>query len=195
MKTGVFLARMQPVHNAHLHMIEQACIENDKVIVMLGSADKKYEIRNPFPIELREVMLNRAILDKFKFDFIQKIRIHTLPDYTHKKDYENDKEWGLYLYYNILSKIKNNIFSIYYSDEPEIMLNWFDNNIKERINFRFFERNSLFEGLSATKIREAIINNDRQYIESFCPKSVINNLKTMQDILNNVKENNHDTTN
>jgi len=188
MKTGVFLARIQPIHNAHLHMIEQACIENDEVIIMLGSADKKYEIRNPFPIELREVMLNRAILDNFNSSLIQKIKIHTLPDYTHEKDYENDKEWGLYLYYNILSKTKNNTFTIYYSDEPEIMLNWFDNNIKERINFRFFERNELFEGLSATKIREAIVNNDKQYIESFCPKSVINNLKTLQDILNDIKE-------
>ena len=105
-----------------------------------------------------------------------------------KKDYENDKEWGLYLYYNILSKTKNNTFSIYYSDEPEIMLNWFDNNIKERINFRFFERNELFEGLSATKIREAIINNDRQYIESFCPKSVIDNLMLLQNILNEINK-------
>jgi len=78
------------------------------------------------------------------------------------------------------------MFSMYYSDEPEIMLNWFDEKIKERINFRFFERNSLFDGLSATKIREAIINNDILYIEKFCPKSVVNQLKLLQNILNRI---------
>ena len=186
MKTGVFLARMQPVHNAHLYLIEQACIENDEVIVMLGSSDKEYEMRNPFPIELRIGMLNGAIYKYFNFDHINKIKIHTLPDYTHEKDYENDKEWGLYLYYNIISKTKNNKFSLYYSDEPGIMLNWFEDKIKEKINFRFFERNELFEGLSATKIREAIINNDRPYIEKFCPKSVVNQSKLLKSILNNI---------
>ncbi len=33
-KTGVFLARMQPVHNAHLWLGEKACKENDQVIVI-----------------------------------------------------------------------------------------------------------------------------------------------------------------
>jgi len=186
MKTGVFLARMQPVHNAHLHLVKQACIDNDEVIVILGSSNKKYVPRNPFPIELRETMLSRAIYDNFNFNHINKIKIHTIPDFTHEKDYENDKEWGLYLYYNIISKTKNNIFTLYYSDEPSIMLNWFEDKIKEKINFRFFERNELFEGLSATKIREAIINNDRTYIEKFCPKSVVNNLELLQRILNRI---------
>jgi len=187
MKTGVFLARMQPVHNAHLHLIKQTCIENDEVIIMIGSANKEYETRNPFPIELRVGMLNGALLNNFDFDHVNKIKIYALPDYTHEKDYENDKEWGLYLYYNIISKTKNNMFSLYYSDEPSIMLNWFENKIKEKINFRFFERNELFEGLSATKIREAIVNNDRLYIEKYCPKSVINNLELLQGILNNIR--------
>jgi len=51
MRTGVFLARMQPVHNAHMYIVERACRENDKVIVMLGSANKKDMLRNPFDIK------------------------------------------------------------------------------------------------------------------------------------------------
>lgn len=49
MKTvGVFLARMQPVHKAHLFMVTKACEECDEVCVILGSENKKDTLRNPF---------------------------------------------------------------------------------------------------------------------------------------------------
>lgn len=32
-KYGVFLARMQPVHNAHLFLVEKAVEENEKVLI------------------------------------------------------------------------------------------------------------------------------------------------------------------
>lgn len=42
MKTvGVFLARMQPVHKAHLFMVTKACEECDEVCVILGSENKR----------------------------------------------------------------------------------------------------------------------------------------------------------
>ena len=40
MKVGVFLARMQPLHNAHLWLIDKALEENDKVLIVLGSENK-----------------------------------------------------------------------------------------------------------------------------------------------------------
>ena len=52
MKTGVILARLQPIHNGHLELIEQACDECDRVFVFIGSADK-FNKRNPLPINLR----------------------------------------------------------------------------------------------------------------------------------------------
>ena len=33
-KVGVFLARMQPIHNAHLYMVEKACEECDEATVI-----------------------------------------------------------------------------------------------------------------------------------------------------------------
>lgn len=47
MNIGVFLSRMQPLHIAHLGMIDKALSENDKVIVLIGSANKEGTIRNP----------------------------------------------------------------------------------------------------------------------------------------------------
>ena len=40
MKVGIFLARMQPLHNAHLWLIDKALEENDKVLIVLGSENK-----------------------------------------------------------------------------------------------------------------------------------------------------------
>ena len=52
MKYGVILARFQPVHKGHIALIRKACFENDKVVLLVGSADKFNE-RNPIPIDLK----------------------------------------------------------------------------------------------------------------------------------------------
>ena len=48
MKTGVILARFQPIHNGHLQLIKKACEENEQVLVIIGSIDKLSK-RNPIP--------------------------------------------------------------------------------------------------------------------------------------------------
>ena len=59
-KTGVVLARLQPIHNGHLELIEQACDENDRVFILIGSADK-FNKRNPIPINLRKQLAEEAL--------------------------------------------------------------------------------------------------------------------------------------
>lgn len=60
MKYGVILARFQPVHQGHMALINKACSENDKVILLVGSADKFNE-RNPIPLNFRIQMLEEAL--------------------------------------------------------------------------------------------------------------------------------------
>jgi bifunctional NMN adenylyltransferase/nudix hydrolase len=48
MKTGVILARFQPIHNGHLALIKQAVAENEQVLIIIGSIDKLSQ-RNPIP--------------------------------------------------------------------------------------------------------------------------------------------------
>ena len=60
MKIGVILARLQPIHNGHLALIEKACKENEVVYVFIGSADK-FNQRNPLPISLRRQLAEEAI--------------------------------------------------------------------------------------------------------------------------------------
>lgn len=60
-KCGVFLARMQPVHNAHLWLVNKALEENDKVLIVLGSENKVDMLRNPYDINLRKQMLRECL--------------------------------------------------------------------------------------------------------------------------------------
>lgn len=169
MKVGVFLARMQPIHNAHVYMVNKALEENDKVLIVLGSDNKRDMLRNPFPIELREEIIRKV------FSNIDKDRlvIASIPDWSMETDYMQDKIWGRYLYYNIVSRIEQKRFSLYYNDGVETLDKWFnDTEIRSYITYRTFERGSMFNGLSATKIRNALIENNKEYINKYCPSIV-----------------------
>lgn len=184
-KVGVFLARMQPVHNAHLFLVNKALEENDKVLIVLGSENKVDMLRNPYDITLREQMLRECLTEEDN----NKLDIVTLPDWSKESDKEDDKIWGRYFYYNVVSRIGQKRFSLYYSDDPNILDSWFkDTEIFEYITYRNFERNTLFEGLSSTKIRDAFTENNKVYIKKYCPPSVQNRFDYLRTYYDNVKK-------
>lgn len=173
-KNGVFVARMQPLHNSHVFLIRQSLKENDKTFIFIGSANKSRESRNPFTIDERMDLLKKV----FSKELMEgNLFLIPLDDLTNENDKENDKLWGKYLYNKITNTIGENNFSIYYSDNPEIMLNWFTDDLKDKINFCFFDRKELFSELSATKIRKAILEDDDKYLKENLPIEVFN-LKT-----------------
>lgn len=86
-KYGVFLARMQPVHNAHLFLVEKAVEENEKVLIVLGSENKVDMLRNPYDISLRERMLRECFGEKEN----RKLDVVTLPDWSMESDLDGAK--------------------------------------------------------------------------------------------------------
>ena len=89
-----------------------------------------------------------------------------------ESDIDNDKIWGRYFYYNVVSRINQKRFSIYYSDDPKILDSWFNGTeVREYITYRNFERSSIFEGLSSTKIRNAFIED--KDIRAFTEKCIL----------------------
>lgn len=185
-KVGVFLARFQPLHDGHLYMIEKALKENDKVLIVLGSANKQGMIRNPFSLKLRSRWLKESLLNQSDFDRVQ---IVELADWSTETDKEELTEWGHYLYYNIVSNIRQKTFSIYYNDDLDIIQSWFDNEVNKYITIEHSERSHIFDGLSATKIRQAIIDEDIEYLNRFLPQPVLNNMEHLKDFLVCVNEN------
>lgn len=185
-KYGVFLARMQPIHNAHLYLVNKALNECDKVLIVLGSENKVDMLRNPYDISLREQMLRECLSEEQN----KKITIVTLPDWSMESEISNVEIWGRYFYYNVVSRIGQKKFSLYYSDDPAILDSWFKNTeVYQYITYRNFERNNIFEGLSATKIRQAFIDNDIEYIKKYCPNSVVNRFELLSSYYKGVTEN------
>lgn len=184
-KYGVFLARMQPVHNPHLFLVNKALEECDKVLIVLGSENKLDMLRNPFEISLREQMLRECLTEEQN----KKISVETVPDWSMESDSEGAEIWGRYFYYNVVSRIGQKRFSIYYSDDPAILDSWFKNTeVFSYITYRNFERENLFEGLSSTKIRQAFIEQDREYIARYCPESVISRFEYLSSYYKDVTD-------
>lgn len=156
MAIGVFVARFQPLHKSHEFLIHKSMEENDKTYVFISSADKARTKRNPLNIEERlgifRKVFSRELVGGHLF-------VQPLDDRTDENDTDTIG-WGNYLYDKITSEICDDNFTIYYSDDPAIMLSWFSEELKQHVNFRFFDRKELFAELSATKIREALLSDE-----------------------------------
>ena len=177
---------MQPLHNAHLWLIDKALEENDKVLVVLGSENKVDMLRNPYNITLRKRILRECYDTKSN----RKLSIMTLPDWSMESDTDSDKIWGRYLYYNVVARIGQKRFSIYYSDDVKFLDSWFkDTEVYEYITYRNFDRTNMFEGLSATKIRNALISKDKAYVKKFCPAPVVERFDELASYYDNVTKN------
>lgn len=87
MKYGVILARFQPIHNGHLALIKKACSENDKVLLLVGSANKISK-RNPIPVNIRIELLKTTLENE---NLLEKCIIHSLNDLTDESD--NSQDW------------------------------------------------------------------------------------------------------
>lgn len=184
-KIGVFLSRMQPIHNAHLWMIENALRENDRVLVLIGSADKSGTVRNPFDIKLRKKLVEAAINEYFSEEDKKRIVLRGLVDWSTEQN-NDDQEWGRLIYYNVVSIMNVKEFSYFCSEEPEKIEGWFEEKLRERINFRYFSRDNQFNGLSATRIREAILDDNSEYIREYCPNCVCAVREKLKEILKTI---------
>lgn len=190
-KIGVILARLQPIHNGHLALIKKAYAENDEVYVFIGSADK-FNKRNPLPISLRLQLTNDALRETFKptthqmcdgmsetIDPINKIHVVPLDDLTDESD--NSHDWGFYLYSKIVAQTNQANFTIYYSDGFEIITTWFPGFIlRNNVSLALLARGATEDGISATQVREMIMQGNSDALSKVVPNCVYKNAKTIQ---------------
>lgn len=175
-KVGVIIARLQPIHNGHLALIDKACKENDEVYVFIGSADK-FNVRNPLPINLRLQLTNDAIAETIAD--ASKVRVIPLDDLTDESD--NSHDWGFYLYSKIVTVTGSPNFTIYYSDGFEIITTWFPSFIlRNNVSLALLARNATVEGISATKVREYIITGNDEELVKYVPNNVFEMRKTIK---------------
>lgn len=182
MKTGIILARFQPIHNGHLQLISKAVQENDQVLVIIGSIDK-LNARNPIPWTIRKEMVEEAIADTFLVQGNkEKITVVELPDLSDESD--NSHDWGFYLYSFIVTQTNNPVFTIYYSDGFEIITSWFPGFLlRNNVSLSLLARNTCEEGISATEVREMILT-DKKSLQDCVPECVYEKRELIKAFLN-----------
>lgn len=208
-KTGIILARLQPIHNGHLELIKRSHQENDETYVFIGSADK-FNKRNPIPISTRLDLTKRAIVDAlsselYKFigetpDYtiqeniecdLHNLHIHVLPLDDLDDETNNSHEWGFYLYSKVVTATGNPNFTMYYSDGFEIITTWFPGFIlRNNVSLSLLARNSIENGISATTVRQYIMENNEAELRKVVPNVVYEHrehLKTLIELSEKIK--------
>ncbi len=84
MKSKVlFVGRFQPPHKGHLGVIKKLA-KKYNLTVVIGSAEKHHESKNPFTAAEREKMIRAALAE----EKIKGVKIIRVPDY------DSDKKWA-----------------------------------------------------------------------------------------------------
>jgi nicotinamide-nucleotide adenylyltransferase len=76
--TGLFVGRFQPFHKGHLATVKFALAKVDQLVIVVGSAQKSHEPKNPFTAGERVRMIKES-LDSDKVD-MSKVLIIPVPD-------------------------------------------------------------------------------------------------------------------
>ena len=136
MQVGILVGRFQPVHIGHVQAIEFALENSNKLFIVVGSAEKSNQKRNPFTFEERKKMIELAINEKELQDNISIIPIN---------DANNHTEW--------ISSIKNTIgeYNLIFTND-ELTEKLFKKNETKVINVPLLDRNIL----SATEVRKRL---------------------------------------
>lgn len=76
--TGLFVGRFQPFHKGHLATVKFALGKVDQLVIVVGSAQKSHEPRNPFTAGERIMMIKDSLASE-KID-TSKVLIIPVPD-------------------------------------------------------------------------------------------------------------------
>ena len=167
-KTCLFIGRFQPFHTGHLMVIQgmaQAC---GRVKIAIGSSEKRDTKENPFNLDERKEMIQRALQAK---DLIPRYDIAMYP----VPDVPNDSEWVEHM------KAIVGDFDAVWSGNKDVC------KLCEEQGIEIKEIKEV-PGISAHGIREMIENDDgfwtekvpeevAQYVKSIDGRERIRNLK------------------
>lgn len=184
-ENGVFILRAQPPHNGHIEMVKYMFSRCRNCLLIIGSANKENDERNPLPIKMRLKMMHEALQEHALIH--DRLKIITMNDWSAEDDYMSVKTWGRYLFYNIANALNARTVTMFYSDDKEIMLNWFrGTEIEPFVDFCFIDRDKVEDGVSATLVREAILNDNVNYLSTHCPKITVSSRFEIKEILENL---------
>lgn len=116
---AVFVGRFQPVHRAHLQIMEDALKEADRLIIVIGSSTSPRSLKNPWSFDQRAQMIQAAL----PMELVKRTTIVPLRDFLY-----SDTHWAVGLQ-NAVRRITkpNSTIKLFghFKDDSSRYLEWF----------------------------------------------------------------------
>ena len=174
-RLGLVLGRFQGLHIGHEAVIRKALSVCDRVIVMIGSADKAGTGQNPFPAALRQEMLE-AVFPRL----VKSGRVIIVP--LNDLGVGNVPAWGDY----VIASAKQAVGMpecVVYGDEDKCRT-WFPNHPE----IRYISLNRAVIDVNATKLRKIILEEDEKSYQKYTAKGLHPFFPELRRILLEVEE-------
>ncbi len=167
---GIVVGRFQPYHKAHHELVNHALSIADKVIIVLGSARKSPDVKNPFTPMRRERMIRSCFSDELQGRLVFK----SVRDYPY-----NENVWTAEIQ-NVVREELSNGLSSQPDDEfeykrnldeiPVVLVGYFKDAssyyLKQFPQWKFeqyFQNTKESRVLHGTDIRELFFNNEDRW--------------------------------
>ncbi len=184
---GLIIGRMNPPHNGHLWTIKKALSENQKVLLLLWTPQKRDLEKNPLTFEQRKNLLEKCFKEEINET---KLRIFEIIDS------DSDFVWAD----NVYKFVSNNYplwtdypwardVNFYFWESADSALNCIKENQKYFIDYNFnyvenprawtfVEHNWEKIDLSATNFRKALRSGDEELARKFTDPRIFYEIKT-----------------
>ncbi len=178
-KTGLIVGRFQHIHIGHEKLINIGLSLCDKLVIFVTYSDNKETNKNPYNIEYRIKLLN-IIYEKEIKD--SKIIIYPFKDINLEDSVTH--LWGEAVINTYIEYMKVSPQCIIYGKDKDIN-KCFNSNIVSNITEVFVDRLSL--KISATEMREYLINDDFVNWKKYSNSKIHNEYNTIRNKLMKVE--------
>lgn len=159
---AVIIGRFQPFHNGHMGLALRAAAIADHVVMVIGSHNAPLSIRNPFSTKDRESFIKAA----FRECAIERFTLIPVSDSAY-----NFTDWIIRVQQNVESVTSGGKVAIvgHFKDDTSFYLNYFP-------QWHLEKTATLADGISATKIRNALFEDRIADIGTNLPPAVFEKL-------------------
>ncbi|NRA86126.1 MAG: NUDIX domain-containing protein [Rhizobiales bacterium] len=182
MNVGIFIGRFQPLHIGHLTIMSYMQQKYEHVIILVGSANQRISVKNPFSFSKRKAWIEQAFANMTKENgAAPKLSILPSNDYRYA-----EKKWEIELNQKVSAVTsQNDLISLvgYSKDDSSYYLNSFSQWAYDAVG-----RSVLID---ATTIRNVWFDTefkDLSTVERYLPQYVYNDLLSLTNQYENLLE-------
>ena len=187
-KTCVYIGRFQPIHDAHIQIIEKALEIAETVIVSVGSAHRPKTIRNPWTADERINMIKKALKQKLGYTqgftnfpqyFESRVKFVKVRDHLY-----NNTRWATETYSKAIAagatQHKDTAIIGCFKDNTSWYLNMFPQWDLHEIDKIYNKQNEI---MNATDIRDEIfLNKEIKDNEQYLTPSVLDEIRAWMSL-------------